>query len=51
MEFTFLDRQKELIISAPIDCVANNLSESIIYITLEINTRIRKDFVITVNTL
>lgn len=51
MRFIFLNRQKELVISILTDCAADNIRGNTIYIILEINTRIEKDFIIKTNTL
>lgn len=49
--FTFLNKQKKLIMSALANCSTDSIGKSTIYIALKINTRARKDFVFKANIL
>lgn len=51
MRFTFLNKQKELVISISTSCIANSIRGNIIHIALEINTKVRKNFVVKTNML
>lgn len=51
MVFTFVDKQRELVISVPTSCAADSIRGNTIHTTLEIITRVEKDFVIKVNML
>lgn len=49
--FTFLDRQRELVIFMLTDYSADIIRGNIIYTTLGINTRVGKDFIVKANIL
>lgn len=46
-----MGKQKKLVISLPIDCIVDSIEGSSIYILQEINTRVKKDFIIKANIL
>ncbi len=45
MGFALLDQWEELVISAPIGCVAESIGGSIVHTALGVNTRQNKSFV------
>lgn len=51
IRFIFLNKQKELVISALTDCTANCIRRNITYIALEINTQTRKKIFVKINIL
>lgn len=51
IRFTFLDRQKKLVFFMQIGYAIDNITENTIYITLKINIRVRKNFVVRTNML
>lgn len=49
MSFILLNKRNELVISAPISSTANEISESIIYTAIRINTLVGKNYKMKVN--
>lgn len=50
MGFILLSRKNELVISAPIDSVANGIGGYIVHIAIEVNIWIEKNYKVKVNT-
>lgn len=50
MSFTLLSKRKKLVISAPIAFAANSIRRNIVYTTLRVNNRARKNYQVKINT-
>lgn len=51
MRFTFLDKQKKLVMSALIGCAIDGIKRITIHTTLRINIKAEKDFIVKINIL